>query len=142
MAGQGTNNITWEQFEREILFSASRSSGPGGQNVNKVNTKVELRFHIPNSELISKEEKVLLLQKLKNKINKDGELIIVSQEERSQFKNKEAAIEKFINILKEALTPIKKRIATIPSKASKEKRLDEKKLVSEKKSQRKKPDIE
>jgi len=82
------------------------------------------------------------LQKLKNKINKDGELIIISQEERSQIKNKEAAIEKFIIILKEALTSIKERKATKPTRASLEKRLEEKRLVSEKKSQRKKPDVE
>ena len=142
MADQGTNNIIREKFEREILFSASRSSGPGGQHVNKVSTKVELRFHIPNSELLSEEEKAILLHKLKNKINKDGELIIVSQEERSQIKNKEAAIEKFIIILMEALTPIKERKATKPTRASLEKRLEEKRLVSEKKNQRKKPGIE
>ena len=142
MADQGTNNIIREKFEREILFSASRSSGPGGQHVNKVSTKVELRFHIPNSELFSEEEKTILLQKLKNKINKDGELIIVSQEDRSQFKNKEAAIEKFLNLLKEALTPAKKRRATKPTRSSNQKRLVGKKLVSEKKTQRKKPDME
>ena len=141
MADQGTNNIIREKFEREILFSASRSSGPGGQHVNKVSTKVELRFNISNSELLSEEEKAILLHKLKNKINKDGELIIISQEERSQIKNKEAAIKKFLKILKEALTPIKERKATKPTRASLEKRLEEKRLVSEKKSQRKKPHV-
>jgi ribosome-associated protein len=142
MAGTDTNKITRENFEREILFNPSRSSGPGGQHVNKVSTKIELRFHIPNSELLTEEEKVILLQKLKNKINKDGELIIISQEERSQIKNKEAAIKKFLKILKEALTPIKERKATKPTRASLEKRLEEKRLVSEKKSQRKKPEME
>lgn len=141
MAGTDTNKITRENFEREILFNPSRSSGPGGQHVNKVSTKIELRFHIPNSELLTEEEKVILLQKLKNKINKDGELIIISQEERSQIKNKEAAIKKFLKILKEALTPIKERKATKPTRASLEKRLEEKKLTSEKKSQRKKPHV-
>lgn len=142
MADTDINNITWEKLKCEILFSASRSSGPGGQHVNKVSTKIELRFNILKSELLSEEEKAILLQKLKNKINKDGELIIISQEERSQIKNKEAAIEKFIIILKEALTSIKERKATKPTRASLEKRLEEKRLVSEKKSQRKKPDVE
>ncbi len=142
MAGTDTNKITMENFEREILFNPSRSSGPGGQHINKVSTKIELRFHIPNSELLTEEEKAILLQKLKNKINKEGELIIVSQEERSQLKNKEKALEKFYEIIEKALTPPKKRKPTKPTQASKEKRLEEKKLVSEKKSQRKKPDIE
>ena len=142
MANPDTNKINRENFEPELLFSASRSSGPGGQHVNKVNTKIELRFHIPSSVLLSEEEKEILLQKLKNKINKDGELIIVSQENRSQLKNKEAAIEKFLDMLKKALTPTKKRKPSRPTRASLEKRLDKKKLVSEKKSQRKKPDVE
>lgn len=140
MANPDINRITFEYFEPELHFSSSRSSGPGGQHVNKVNTRIELRFHIPDSELLSDEEKEILLHKLKNKINKDGELIIVSQEDRSQFKNKETAVEKFLKLLKEALTPVKIRRATKPSRASNKKRLIEKKIVSEKKSQRKKPD--
>ena len=142
MANPDINKITRENFESELIFNTSRSSGPGGQHVNKVNTKVELRFNIPDSELFSEEEKTILLQKLKNKINKDGELIIVSQEDRSQYKNKEAAIEKFLDMLMKALTPTKKRKPSRPTRASKEKRLVEKKLVSEKKIQRKKPGIE
>jgi ribosome-associated protein len=142
MANPDINKITLEYFEPELLFSTSRSSGPGGQHVNKVNTKVELRFHIPNSNLLTEKEKTILLQKLKNKINKDGELIIVSQEDRSQYKNKEAAIEKFLHMLKKALTPVKKRRPSRPTRASKERRLEGKKLVSIKKTQRRKPDQE
>ena len=142
MANPDINRITFEYFEPELQFSSSRSSGPGGQHVNKVNTKIELRFHIPDSELLSDEEKEILLHKLKNKINKDGELIIISQEDRSQFKNKETTIEKFIKLLKEALTPVKKRRATRPTIASNKRRLVGKKLNSEKKTQRKKPDID
>lgn len=142
MANPDINKITFENFEHELHFSSSRSGGPGGQHVNKVNTKIELRFHIPNSTLLSEEEKEILLHKLKNKINKDGQLIIVSQEDRSQFKNKETAIEKFIKLLKEALTPVKKRRATRPTRTSKKRRLEGKKLVSEKKTQRKKPDMD
>lgn len=142
MANPDINKINIGYFEPELQFSASRSSGPGGQHVNKVNTKVELRFNISESPLLTEEEKTILLQKLKNKINKDGELIIVSQEDRSQYKNKEAAIEKFLDMLKKALTPIKKRRPSRPTRASKEKRLEGKKLVSVKKIQRKKPDID
>jgi len=142
MANPDINKITFRNFEPELHFSSSRSSGPGGQHVNKVNTRIELRFHIPDSELLSDEEKEILLHKLKNKINKDGELIIVSQEDRSQFKNKETAVEKFIKLLKEALTPVKKRRATRPTRASNKRRLVGKKLMSEKKIQRKKPDLD
>jgi len=129
-------------FESEITFSASRSSGPGGQNVNKVSTKVELRFNIPNSNLISDSEKEILLEKLKNKISNEGDLILVSQEERSQLKNKEKVLEKFYELIDDALTPPKKRKPTKPSKASIEKRLEGKKIVSGKKTQRKKPDVD
>ena len=126
-------------FESELVFSASRSSGPGGQHVNKTSTKVELRFNIPNSALLTDEEKEILLNKLRNKINSDGELIIVSQESRSQLKNKEATLTKFYELIEKALTPEKKRKPTKPTKAAKEKRLEEKRIQSKKKEQRKTP---
>ncbi len=128
-------------FERELVFTSSRSSGPGGQHVNKVSTKVELRFHIPNSGLLNDEEKDILLIKLKNKINSEGELIIVSQDERSQLKNKEKVIEKFYELLQKALIPPKKRKPTKPSQASKEKRLEKKRIIADKKEKRKPPDV-
>jgi len=134
------NGLTGIPFERELVFTTSRSSGPGGQHVNKVSTKVELRFHIPNSVLLNDEEKDVLLLKLKNKINSKGELIIVSQDERSQFKNKEKAIEKFYELLQKALTPPKKRKPTKPTQASKEKRLEKKRIIADKKEKRKPPD--
>ena len=124
-------------FSSELHFSASRSSGPGGQNVNKVNTKVELRFDIASSTLLSDEEKILILEKLAKKINSDRELILVSQTERSQIKNKEKVIEKFYILLTRALTPGKKRKPTKPSQASKEERLEEKRKQAEKKERRK-----
>ncbi len=124
-------------FSREFIFSASRSSGPGGQNVNKVSTKVELRFDIQNSKILTKEEKDILLNSLPKKINAEGFLIIVSQNERSQMKNKEKTIEKFYALLKKSLTPKKKRKPTKPNAAAKEKRLEEKKLNAEKKERRK-----
>jgi ribosome-associated protein len=124
-------------FSSEFHFSASRSSGPGGQNVNKVNTKVELRFNIASSSLLSDEEKELLMEKLAKKINSEGELILVSQTGRSQLKNKEKAIEKFYSLLTRALTPRKKRKPTKPSQASKEERLESKRKQAEKKERRK-----
>jgi ribosome-associated protein len=125
-------------FSRELQFSASRSSGPGGQNVNKVNTRVELRFHIASSALLS--EKIRLLEKLAKKINSEGELILVSQTERSQLKNKEKVTERFYSLLSRALTPRKKRKPTKPSQASKEERLEEKRKQAEKKERRKRLD--
>ena len=125
-------------FSPEFSFSASRSSGPGGQHVNKVSTKVELRFHIMNSALLTDEEKNLLLEKLANRITNEGELVIVSQSGRSQLKNKEAVIEKFYRLLKRVLTPRKKRKPTLPSPEAIEKRLEEKRIRAEKKERRKK----
>lgn len=114
--------------EKEFIFSASRSGGPGGQNVNKVSSKIELRFNILLTSLFTEEEKELIYARLKNKINKDGELIIVSQVERSQLLNKELAINKFYDLISKALTLPQKRRSTKPTKASKLKRLEGKKL--------------
>jgi ribosome-associated protein len=125
-------------FGRELIFSFSRSSGPGGQNVNKVNTRVELRFKIEDSNILSDEEKVLVLKKLQKKINHNGELVLVSQSERSQLKNKEKVLSKFNDLINLALMPVKKRIATAPTYASRENRIVEKKNKSEKKQNRRK----
>lgn len=126
-----------KQLEAEMQFAASRSSGPGGQHVNKVNTKVELRFHIGNSNLLSDNEKHRIRMKLSNKINNDDELVLVSQQARSMLKNKEAVVEKFYQLLMLALKPVKPRRATKPTAASVEKRLHSKKLHSSLKSLRK-----
>jgi ribosome-associated protein len=114
-------------FESEFVFSTSRSGGPGGQNVNKVSTKVELRYSLLLTTLLYEREKELILKKLKNKINKESELILVSQAERTQLMNKTAVIEKFYDLVSKALTVPAKRRSTRPTPGSKIKRLNEKK---------------
>jgi ribosome-associated protein len=123
-------------FTVELHFSASRSSGPGGQHVNKVSTKMELRFHVASSALLSDAEKELILEKLANRINAAGELVLVSQTERSQLQNKEKVTEKFYILITRALTPRKTRKPTKPSKASREERLETKRQQAEKKERR------
>jgi len=123
-------------FSPEFVFTASRSSGPGGQNVNKVSTRVELRFNVTQSQLLTEAEKEIILIKLASKINSEGEFILVSQIERSQLMNKENVIEKFYLLIIKALTPVKKRKPTKPSRAAKEKRLEEKRMRAEKKERR------
>ncbi len=127
------------EFSKEFVFRTSRSSGPGGQHVNKVNTKVELRFSVTNSNLLSEKEKQILIEKMNTKLTAEGELIIVSQEDRSQIANKQNCIDKFYTILTKALTPAKKRVASQPTLASRKRRLEGKKLQSKKKDLRKPP---
>lgn len=117
-------------FENEFIYSASRSSGPGGQNVNKINSKVELRFNIIRSQFFDENEKSLIISKLKNKINLEGDLVLVAQSERTQFSNKEVVTEKFYILIAKALTIPKKRRSTNPTFASKIKRLDHKRKRS------------
>lgn len=124
-------------FLPELVFSASRSSGPGGQHVNKVSTKIELRFDIPSSRILLEEEKAMVMDKLAKRLTKDGVLVLISQSERSQFDNKTRVIERFYRLLEIALTPPKKRTPTRPTQASKRKRLETKKIVSARKVLRK-----
>ncbi len=134
--------IKLRDFFKEITFAATRSSGAGGQNVNKVSTRVELRFSVKESNILSKDEKEIIIQKLYRRINQEGVLTLTSQSERSQYKNKIIVFDRFINILTEALKPEKPRIPTKPTKASREKRLGIKFKLSEKKNLRKFNDIE
>lgn len=113
-------------FENEFVYSTSRSGGPGGQNVNKVSTKVELRLSISSTLLLSETEKELIFKKLGNKINKDGELILVSQSERTQLMNKKVVTAKFYDLFSKALTVPLRRRSTRPTLTSKIKRLDKK----------------
>lgn len=117
--------------ESEIYYKTSRSSGSGGQNVNKVSTKVELNFDVTNSKLLTPGKKEIIFAKLGSRINKEGVLKVVVQETRSQFENKEIALKKFRDLLAFAFHRPKKRIKTKISKAAKEKRLQGKKKRSE-----------
>ena len=118
-------------LDSELFFKASRSSGKGGQNVNKVSTKVELNFDVVNSKLLTAAQKQIIFFKLSRCINKEGILKIVSQESRSQLLNKETAFKKFTALLAFSLQKIKKRIRTKANKSSKEKRLKLKKQRGE-----------
>jgi ribosome-associated protein len=129
-----------KQLETEIVLSATRSSGPGGQNVNKVNTQVELRFSVKNSNLFSDEEKDRIFLKLKNRINSEGELILTSQSARTQLDNKEKVVEKFYELIEKALTVQKRRLKSTPTAASRLKRLESKKNQALKKHFRKPPE--
>lgn len=121
----------------EIKFRTSRSSGPGGQHVNKVESRVELMFDVENSEFLEKDQKAIIFEKLKNRISNDGLLRLQCDESRSQAKNREIVIKRFLVLIERALKPVKKRKPTRPTKSSIEKRLKIKKQVSEKKSSRK-----
>lgn len=134
-------NLPDRDFSSEFVFQATRSSGPGGQNVNKVSSKVELRFNYRNSLLLSETEKAIIAEKLVNKINREDEIILVAQTDRSQLKNKERVIEKFYLMLEKALTPRKKRIRTKPTRSSVEKRLESKRVQAQIKSARKGVDL-
>ena len=116
--------------EDELHFDASRSGGPGGQNVNKVSTRVTLTFDIHASAALSGDQKRTVLQKLSGRINKEGILRVISQTTRSQEMNRTDAVERFSELLREALTPQRKRVKTRITRAAHARRIEEKKKRS------------
>lgn len=126
-------------LEKEVKFTTSRAGGPGGQHVNKVESRVELLFDIDGSEMLSESQKKKILAKLSSRISKEGILKIVVSTSRSQLQNKKEALEKFYELLKGAFQRKKRRIPTKPSKASRARRLENKKMQSEKKERRRRP---
>ncbi|NHE57584.1 alternative ribosome rescue aminoacyl-tRNA hydrolase ArfB [Cyclobacterium plantarum] len=132
------HKIKVQFLNQELSFQAARSSGPGGQNVNKVNSKIILRFNIPDSQLLDESEKDLLMKKWAHKLDNAGDLIIQSQEKRSQVQNKTIAIRKFYEMLNAAFQKRKLRKATRPGKGAIEKRLKAKKIQADKKKYRRK----
>lgn len=131
-----------DQILSEITYKAIRSSGPGGQHVNKVSSKIVLIFDLVNSTAFSDVEKERLTQFFSSSINKEGIIQLASDESRSQVKNKKIVTDRFFTLLKDGLYVPKPRKKTKPSKSAITKAKVQKKQLSEKKKLRKKPDIE
>lgn len=131
-----------ENIPKEIIFKAIKSSGPGGQHVNKTASKIEASFHINNSKFLSEKEKNLLQKKLSARINSEGYLLLNCSETRSQHRNKTIVIKRLIALLTENLKVAKPRKKSKPSKSSIEKRLQSKKRMAQKKVDRKKLNLD
>ncbi|GGW24628.1 alternative ribosome rescue aminoacyl-tRNA hydrolase ArfB [Arenibacter certesii] len=131
-----------EQLIQELKFKAVRSSGAGGQHVNKVSSKVELYFNVQESNALSDNEKYRILKKLSHKLTKDNVLLLWSEESRSQHKNKELVIKKFLETIEFGLRVPKVRRKTKPTRSSIEKRLKQKKRSAQKKANRGKPNLD
>lgn len=126
--------------ETEIELNFARSGGPGGQHVNTSSTKVELRWDLDSSEVLDDEEKQRVRDHLGNRITKDGVLVLHASEHRSQSQNRRAVVGRLRNLLRDALRPAKRRVATRPSRASERRRLEAKRRRSEKKRLRRSPE--
>ncbi|MBD2702961.1 aminoacyl-tRNA hydrolase [Spirosoma sp. BT702] len=129
------------RLEPELRYQFARSGGAGGQNVNKVATKAELRFDLRNSSLLTDDERTVLEEKLASKLTTEGELVLTHQTERTQLANKEKVTKKFYKLIEKAFEKPKPRKATKPSKASIEERIAGKKRKSDVKTGRKKVDF-
>ncbi|HEX4495567.1 MAG TPA: alternative ribosome rescue aminoacyl-tRNA hydrolase ArfB [Thermoanaerobaculia bacterium] len=122
--------------DEEVTFATSRSGGPGGQNVNKLETRVTLRFDLAGSAALSEEQKARLRDRLATRITRDGVLQVTSQRHRTQGANREAAVERFAELLRESLREETPRRKTRPSRAAKARRLDSKRRQSQRKRER------
>ncbi len=125
-----------EKLLNEIRIRTSRSSGPGGQHVNKTESKVELSWRLDESSVLTPEQKVRLRKRMKSRLTADGVLIMTSQATPSQIRNREIVERRFLGLVEKMLVPPKKRIATKPSRGAVERRLKEKKAAGEKKRRR------
>jgi ribosome-associated protein len=133
-----TVSIPWDEIE----FTTSRSSGPGGQHVNTTDSRVSLLFDVEHSPSLTQLQKVAATGKLRRRIDKRGVLHVSSQTFRSQKSNKDSAIERFVELLRWALTPVTPRKDTKIPKSAKRKRLDRKRRTAERKQQRKTPGLD
>jgi ribosome-associated protein len=125
---------------REVEYRTSRSSGPGGQHVNKTESRVELLWSPQESDCLSEAQKLMVAGRLGNRITDEGVLILVSEKYRSQHRNRADVIERFLDLIQTSLVPVKKRRPTRPTRSSVEKRIKSKKIRGEiKKSRRDKP---
>tara|TARA_B110001454_G_C12701132_1_gene426592 strand:- start:301 stop:705 length:405 start_codon:yes stop_codon:yes gene_type:complete len=131
-----------DEILKELNFKGIRSSGAGGQHVNKVSSKIELTFDLENSNALSCREKELLKTKLSSRLNKENNLILFCDETRSQHRNKDLAIKRFLELLKTNLIRPKNRRKTKPTKGSIKRKTENKKRVSVKKALRKKPTLD
>ncbi len=122
-------------FSTEISFQTARSGGKGGQNVNKVETMVEAYWKVAASAFFTGEQKQMILEKLKNRISTEGFLILKSSEARTQLSNKKKVLEKMLKLVNQSVIKARKRIASKPSKAVIERRLDSKKILAEKENE-------
>ncbi len=132
--------MNWAVIKEEVSFRTSRSSGAGGQHVNKTETKVEVLYDVVASHGLDDEEKQLVIQRLGNRMNNDGLISLRVQNFPSQAENKRHALIRLRDLLAKSIVPVKKRVPTKPTQASIENRLAAKKRVSNKKDTRKKPD--
>lgn len=131
-----------ENIVKELKFKGIRSSGAGGQHVNKVSSKIELTFDLENSEALNDDEKILLKSKLSSKLTTENILILTVEETRSQHKNKELVIKKFVSLIETNLKKPKKRTPTKPRNSVIRKRIETKLKTSVKKALRRKPDFD
>ena len=142
LSGRKKQKMNREQLFTELTFKAVRSSGAGGQNVNKVSSKVVLTFDLNKSQGLSEIEKTLLVTNLNSRLTSENVLILNCDEDRSQLKNKEIVIKRFFELLKKGLFVPKERKATKVPKAAIRKRIKDKKNLGEIKKSRRKPDLD